>query len=525
MSLKHAQAIDLPSFPVVGIDTDSSGGAALLANKNHKEFEHWKPGTSAGAAKAAMLAKDYKMAPLWQPELSAAGSKAALLAHKDGGKLNLWMPTPTAEGNSAANIALRNKGLSPQLDYGYTAEGRSKALMAATGAIDRSKSTKANPPPATNPLYPDSANSAHNALNAATVANRPSTRQANPDSNRLGSEAMEAARVRHIGQNMPKEMWGEKPPVDIEVEEAKHQAALRASTISMAKGMYEYQQRHAAGQEMSPGQMGQAAAVMSHSRAPNDTTTPDIRQQAVQYIHLQEAAHRLAEERLAKLDPDGAARYREHYGYSLHQPRNRLSMRGRARRRADSEATRDDDDSSDDEANARRIRGQMSALKSEVAIADEQKRKADRANLLAAAERKVHAQLHSMDEQVYADTGKVSPAMMEEWEAKARAKAKNDSDQRMVNHGKTALGNGKFMSTAEIEAIARARLQPTFDEISDTAQKKRARDEELRLDAEQKRREEMDRKQKETEKRTIEKMTRSMFVVLYLPVHTLIVSR
>ena len=60
-SLKHAQAVDLPSFPVVGINSDSAGGAALLANKNQKPFEHWKPDPSASAAAAATLAKDYKL--------------------------------------------------------------------------------------------------------------------------------------------------------------------------------------------------------------------------------------------------------------------------------------------------------------------------------------------------------------------------------------------------------------------------------------------------------------------------------
>ena len=263
-----------------------------------------------------MLAKDYKMAPLWKPELSAAGSKAALLAHKDGGKLNLWMPSATPEGNSAAALAMKNKGLSPQLDYGYTPDGKNRALLAATGALGRSRSTSVPSPGV--PNYPDAANSAHNALNAATVANRPSTRQTNRDPERMSSEAMEAARVRHIGANVNKEMWSEKPPVEIELEEQRRQAALRASSVSMAKGMYEYQQRQAEAQQMSPAKMGQAAAVMSQARSSNDTAAPpDIKQQAMQYIHLQEAAHRLAEERLAKMDPDGAARYREHYGYSL----------------------------------------------------------------------------------------------------------------------------------------------------------------------------------------------------------------
>ncbi|KAH0000644.1 hypothetical protein KCU80_g23351, partial [Aureobasidium melanogenum] len=61
-SLKYASPQDLPSYPVVGIDTTSSAhSAANLANSGHKQFEHWKPDPSKNAGIAAMAAKDYKM--------------------------------------------------------------------------------------------------------------------------------------------------------------------------------------------------------------------------------------------------------------------------------------------------------------------------------------------------------------------------------------------------------------------------------------------------------------------------------
>ncbi|KAH0051775.1 hypothetical protein KCU60_g23529, partial [Aureobasidium melanogenum] len=60
-SLKYASPQDLPSYPVVGIDTTSSAhSAANLANSGHKQFEHWKPDPSKNAGIAAMAAKDYK---------------------------------------------------------------------------------------------------------------------------------------------------------------------------------------------------------------------------------------------------------------------------------------------------------------------------------------------------------------------------------------------------------------------------------------------------------------------------------
>ena len=496
MSLKHARAEDLPSFPVVGINTTSSANAAAnLANTNHKNFEHWKSDPSSSAGKAAMLAKDYKMAPLWQPELSAAGSKAALLAHKDGGKLNLWYPEASAEGNSAAGMAMRNKGLSPKLDYGYTEDGHRKALLAATGALGRSRSGS-TPAPAV-PAYPDAANSAHNALNAATAVHRASSK-ANKDSQRYDSDAMQAARIQNIGNNVSREMWTEHPPVQIEVEEKKHNDALRASAVSMAKQIYELQNRQSQGSQTTSDGLGGTAARHVHGRTGSVSSTPDVKQQAMQYIHLQEAAHKLAAERLAKLDPDANSRYRSYYGYDMDQPRSRLSMRGRQRRRAGSEGQNAAaaDDSDDDEMQSRRIRNQMSQFNQNLAAVDAKKQKTDRANLLAAAERKVQAQMHNMDEKVFAETGKVSPAMMEEWEAKARAKAAADSTVRMENHGKTAIGGGKYMDKSEIEAIAAARLKPMLDQISATAEQKRARDEEIRLEQEERRRVEMTEKQR-----------------------------
>lgn len=480
---------------MVGINTvGSAHSAANLANTNHKGFEHWKPDASSDAGKAAMLAKDYKMAPLWKPELSAAGSKAALLAHRDGGKLDLWMPTASADGNSAAKLALGQKSTSPQLDYGYTEDGRKRALVAATGAVSRSNSRAVAPPTVVHPAYPDSKNSAKNALNAATAANRPSVRKPNTASTSVSADAMRAARVQNYAPNTDPQMFTEHPPVEIEKEEKRQQAILRASAVAMAKQMYASQEtkRREVEAAAASGAFGTSAATAVHNRAASSQSTPDVKTQALQYIHLQEAAQKLAQERLAKLDPDGVARYRAHYGYEPEAPRNRMSLRGRPRRRADSEATNpianNDDDSSDDEFASRRIRNQMSGLNNSVAEIDAKKRANDRASLLAAAERKVQAQMHTMDERVFQETGKVSPAMLESWEAKARAKANADSEVRQKNYGKVNIGGGRYMDQSELDAIAQARLQPTLNEIGENAEKKRAADEERRIEEEENKR-------------------------------------
>ena len=445
-----------------------------------------------------MLANNYKMAPLWQPEASAAGSKAALLAHRDGAKLNLWSPEASAEGNSAATIAMRKKAPGLEVDYGYTDEGRKSAFVAATGAHASSRRERAHSNPAPVPLYPDSKNSARNALNAATLAHSPSMR-AKPqapvvtDSNRVGHGAIEAARIQHA-KSISRDMYTSTPPVAIEMNEKRHNDALRASAISMAKKIYDVQQ-----QQLTDGSAGHSTArtgaTTAHGQQPVSTEA-DIKQQTMQYIGIQEAAQKLAQERLAKIGYDENAAYRSYYGYN--QPtRSKLSMR-RGRNRAYSASEQQhaaDSDSDEDDFRSRRIRSQMEQFNKELADVDAKKRDSDRKSLLAAAQRKVQAQMQGMDKKIFDETGKMSPGMVDDWDEKAKKRALANSEARMENHGKIHIGNGKWMDQSEIDAIAQARIQPTLDEITEKTEKRlaedekrRAEEEERRLDLEEKKR-------------------------------------
>ncbi|KAL1595924.1 Eisosome assembly protein [Paraconiothyrium brasiliense] len=492
-SLKHAQAHDLPSFPTVGIDTRTSAGtAANLANSNFKSPAYPKAGpTSAAAGKAALLANGYKMDPLWQPEASAAGSKAALLAHKDGVKLNLWQPEPHAYGHSAATIAMSKKGLGPHADWSSTEDGRKKALIAATGATSETRRKRAQSHPVPPPSYPDSQNSAKNALSAATISHSASMRMkpqhtgtTSTGTNRVGSEALEAARIQH--SKVSREMYTDRPPVALEVEEKKKQDALRASAISMAKKMMEVQQ-HAPSSGRSHANSG---AIAAHNQSPNVGSEDNLKQEAMRYIGIQEAAQKLAAERLSKIGPDEASQFRSYYGYEK-PARNRLSIR-RGRNRASSNPEIGDSDS-DDEMQSRRIRAQMSQLNKGIAQVDEKKREQDRRYLLEAAQRKVQLQMAGIDKKIYDETGKFSPSMLEEWDAKARARAAANSEARMENHGKVHIGHGKFMDQSEIDAIAQARMQPTLDEINEKTEKRLAEEEERRLElAEEKRQQQIE---------------------------------
>ncbi|KAL8723655.1 MAG: hypothetical protein Q9225_000098 [Loekoesia sp. 1 TL-2023] len=483
-SLKYATPRDLPSFPITGLEHGEAGAgaAASLANAHHKEFELWKPGSSAPANKAAMMAKDYKPAPLWHPEESTAGSKAAHIAAKDGGHVDIWSPESTSAGNSAAGQAMRAKGLSPQVFGGATADDNKKALMAATGAMSGNRRRAGSSPVVSPPAYPDATNSAANALKAATSVSRPASRANQTKSPPPMSSPIDAARIHDAAvTNLSREMYTANPPVAPELEEKRRQQGLRAAAVSMAKQMYDMQQK-AINEAADDGKGDSHYAATSAQNRRSPSVASDDEPSAPRYVNLQEAAQKLAAERLAKLHDEHAA-YRNYYGAT--QPaQKRLSIRGRPRRRASSDGSAP----KADEERSRMIRNQMSLFKDELAQVDAKKRQKDRDALMAAAQRNVRASMTGMDEQVFNETGKASPAMMEEWEAKAKARAKADSEARMVNHGRVNIGGGKYLDQSEVDAIAAGKVQPTLDEITEKAEKQRARDEELRRQQEERER-------------------------------------
>lgn len=208
--------------------------------------------------------------------------------------------------------------------------------------------------------------------------------------------------------------------------------------------------------------------------------------QAIGPVNLEEAARKLAAERLAKLQDEHAA-YREYYGTSSQgPPSHRLSMRSRTRRRASSfdQASIDEEG----ETRPRRIGGETSIFSKKVREVDGGKRQKDREALLAAAQRNVRASLHSLDEQVFSETGKMAPSMVEDWRAKARVKAEADSQARMVNHGRVNIGGGRYIDRSDVEVVAARNVQPVLDEINDKAEVHHAKQEEMRQEREQARR-------------------------------------
>lgn len=443
-----------------------------------------------------MKAKDYKMAPLWQPEASSAGAKAALLAHKGGANVEIWKPEEDpAWGNAAATqaMAANRKGeLSPQLDYGHTAIGRQGSLMAATGAMSTSRKRAGSTPTAaqTADRYPDESNAVANALSAATSASKGSRR----------GKTSDAGATPYT--NMPREMYTSHPPVKPEMDEKNHADTLHASAVAMARGMYNIQQKQIDAAN-SNAQRGAAAA--HHRRTSSMDSDDEV--QPMRFDNLQEAAQKLANERLAKLHDEHAQNreYRDYYGGST-APSSRLSFKGRGRNRASSFGN------DDDKAQSNKIRAQMSQFSSNLNDVDSKKRQADREKLIAAAQRNVTRQLHGMDEKVFEDTGKIAPSLLSEWEVKAHAAAQAKSETRMENHGKVHIGGGKFVDQSEIDAVAARNVQPVLDEINEKAAIERERQAALKLEQETQQRKASEKKLREKEQKDIEKKLKREYI-------------
>ena len=441
--------------------TSAAGKAASLGWNNQKPIERWAPEASPAAATAAMLAKDYKMNPQWQPEASSDGAKAALLAHRGDNKVEIWKPEPTAWGNKAAKLAAKKSDTSSQ-DLGYiiTKHPRQGSLIAATSAVSNRRRADSTPAPPKPETYPDEANASTNALNAATSAVSRKRDSKMPVGGSTPYTALSAA------------MYTSHPPVSPEVEESNREGVLRASAVAMAKKMYNLQEQRK--EKDSDAHLG-AAYAHRRTRSSFSTTSDDV--EPMKLNNLQEAAQKLAQERLAKLHNENMSNreYLDYYGSQAPAGR-RLTLRGRAKRRSSSLDA--------DRAQSEKIRAQMTLFSSNLSQIDQKKRAADREALIAAAQRNVNKQMHGLDEQVFAQTGKVGPSLLEEWERKAHTAAQAKSEARMENYGKVDIGGGKFMNQSEVDAVAARNVQPVLDEINEKTEMNREKEATQKLERE-----------------------------------------
>lgn len=420
---------------------------------------------------------------------------AAVLASEGAKPIEKRASIPaTTWGNSAANqafAAATDRGNDrPNHREPMSTLERQKSLRAAKDAMASSGRLRSNSSPLT---YPDSENAASNALSAATIAQRPSVKHKSDDA---GASPI---------TNMSRQMYTSHPPVKPEVDEKNREAVLHASAVAMANKIFARQQQIL----NSAKQAAQQAGNEDGQSRPGSAGT-DSPQQPMPYTNLQEAAYKLAQERLARLHEEHQKNreYCDYYGTSLSTPGKRLSKMGRLRRRASSEGEATAPSSNNDRNRSRQIRKQMSLFPTRLGEVDEGKRSRDREALMAAAQRNVKACLEDMDEKIYKDQGKIAPSKLSEWELRAHAAAQARSDARTAYRtDQIDLGAGIYMDRAQVQEIAAKRVQPVLDEINEKAQTEHLRVAALKAEQEKKRIETESEKARNAE---IKEMTRQL---------------
>ncbi|KAL4896433.1 hypothetical protein BDV59DRAFT_170636 [Aspergillus ambiguus] len=307
--------------------------------------------------------------------------------------------------------------------------------------------------------------------------------------------ALSASRIQNIA-NANARLYTASPPVSPELQEQRRKSVIQAAAVSMSRDMYDITEH------TNPVELGAAipAAKRGHVRAQSQrsVTKPDAT--ALQHaIAVQEIAQKRAAEKLASMQ-DETLIYREYYG--IEQQPTRSTMGTRKRR-----GSIESDTSAFDMERSKEIRHQMTSLRTKLDAVDEQ-RERDRALLLEAAKRNVDATMQDMELRVCEQTGRAPPSLQKEWEEAALARAQKDLKNIDADLGlddKVNLGLQKYMDMADVEAVARSRLQPTFDEITNRAETERAKVLEERLDEEERQRQLAIDRQRDADTRAEEK--------------------
>ncbi|KAJ5760111.1 hypothetical protein N7520_007267 [Penicillium odoratum] len=437
-SVREKPASDIQNQGLKRASTLSAASAgAAIAHANQKPVEIWRPGRLTEAETAALCVKDFKAPEIPKPstQYSAEGLGAAILAVREQRNSNL---SPTREAQQQE----------------YSRHAQDKALRAATGAYatGRKRADSA-------PIEPVITSDSQYALSAAGVSHRNQIEEEEPLDHLDG--AMEASRIRHLA-NANAKLYTSAPPISSEVQERNRKNSLHAAAISMAKEMYD---------------PNSTKSPRSQSRNTAGGTQGSAIQRA---MTLQEAAQKRAAEKLALMHNE-QAEFQNYYGTTPQPPRSRLTVR-RKRTSSDADATQTDAEQS------RYIRNQMRSLRTKVNDVDE-KRTRDRALLMEAAQRNVDATILGMERKMYADTGRAPPSLQKEWDEAARERVRREAEVTETNTSargdRVAIGSQQYMDMADVEAVARSRLQPTFDEITENAEQKRAQELEARLDADE----------------------------------------
>ncbi|CEN61557.1 hypothetical protein ASPCAL08211 [Aspergillus calidoustus] len=382
-----------------------------------------------------------------RPGLSNASAAAALIAHR---KWDLGGKEP------ATHVADRQKTASPSYGgYPYQAAMyavREGQITAATHDTRRRA---------------DSAPSEAARASAAARIDNPSDPFDDLD------KYMNASRIQNAHMN--RKMFTATPPVAPELDDHRRRSILEAASMSMAKDMYATSQSKEAGSSGTQRLPTRARSQRSPSKQDAATLQQASTMMLHQALNLQDVAEKRAAEKLALLE-DETAGYRNYYGIERQPTRSSFVLR---RRRGSNETEQIDAERS------KEIRTQMTALRSKLDAVDE-KREKDRASLLELARKNVDATMQDIEKRMYTEGGR-TVAMQKYLDEKAQERAQKglrEMDTQYLAEGRVNISAQKYVEMADVEDLARHRLQPTFDEIEELAQSQKAREVEARLDEE-----------------------------------------
>lgn len=307
---------------------------------------------------------------------------------------------------------------------------------------------------------------------------------------------------------MDRQMFTANPPVKPETDEQKRADMLHASALAMARKMYDPSRTHHTRSSTYPGH--------------NTLTMADNEQPpTAMFTNLQEAAYRLAQERLAKLQ-DEHQKQRElqgHYSSPLDATtttkRSTKLSKLLTRKRASSDGALlgldPNQNDQEDRCRSERIRKQMTLLNSRLSEVDEKEKQRQkeeeekdlkkRRDLLAAAQRNVRAQMQEMDDKLREETGRLPKGVMEDWGRKAKVAAQ----ARLINgaaremSGKVDVGGGRLVDREEVKRIAERKVRPVLEGMDERVEKERERRERERVEGERRREEKEGERRRERE--------------------------
>jgi len=252
-------------------------------------------------------------------------------------------------------------------------------------------------------------------------------------------------------------MYTSHPPVSIEVEEKRRASEIHSSAVALARQAYLQQQKLAE-------QQAHDDAYSDDMRSSTDLGQPEP-------VNLHEAAYKLAQERLEKLQEEFRKNRElqeqntpDQIPAPLHRVANALRIRHRSSSDSDLQLRRHNRTS--------RATAILPPLQSK---ADEEQRRKDREAVLTVARKNVESQLRGIDESIYEETGKVPPCKLTEWAPRAEAVALAKVASEMPPPGKRDVGGGMYVAQDEIDAVAVRKVKPILREMDVRAEKEHER--------------------------------------------------